>query len=159
MTRRYRLGGRVVWVLGLVLACGMARAKEEPLPPQFKYAGGTENLTEGCEGNLELNPEAMKFKCWGGAVEIPYSDISLMQYRSDISRKVRKLKVKWKVRPSDVSPILRSKKNRFFAVVFRDEGKPRVVILRVEPKAMRPYLAELDLRAAKRVEVESYEEY
>jgi hypothetical protein len=153
------LGWRIFWGLALLLACGMARAKEEPLPPQFRYAGGTESLPAGCEGNLELSPEAMKFKCWGGAIEIPYSAVSLMQYRSEVSRKVRRMKVKWAVRPNDVSPILRSKKNRFFAVVFREEGKPRIMILRVESKAMRPYLAELDLRAAKRVEVESYEEY
>ena len=141
------------------MVSGMALAKEEPLPPQFKYAGGTEKLSEGCEGNLELNPQAMAFKCLGSAIEVPYSAITLMQYRSSISRKVRRMKVKWKVRPNDVSPILGAKKNRFFTVVYRVEGKPRIMILRVQPKVMRPYLAELDLRSEKRVEVEGYEEY
>ncbi len=104
-----------------------------------------------------MSPEALAFRCRGSSVEIPYSSITLMQYRSDISKKVRKMKAEWKVRPTVISPIFGSKKNRFFAVVFRVDGKPRVLVLRVEPEAMRPYLAELDLRVEKRVEVQSYE--
>ena len=155
---------RITWALGaswglgaLLLVAGMVHAKEEPLSPQFKYAGGTENLIEDCEGNLELSPEALTFRCRGSSVEIPYSSITLMQYRSDISKKVRKMRVKWKVRPAVISPILGGKKNRYFTVVFRVGGKPRVMVLRVEPEAMRPYLAELDLRVERRVEVQSYE--
>jgi hypothetical protein len=33
------------------------------------------------------------------------------------------------------------------------------MVLEVRPVAMRPYLAEIDLKAGKRVEVEGYEEY
>jgi len=135
-----------------------ARAKDEPLPPQFKYWGGTEDVSEGCEGNLEINPEALTFRCWGGKIDIPYSSISAMEYRSEVSKRVRKMKVKWKVRPAAVSTILRAKKNRFFTVVYRVDQTPRVMVLRVEPRAMRPYLAELDLRSDQRVDVESYEE-
>ncbi len=135
-----------------------ARAKEEPLPPQFKYEGGTEDLPGSCEGNLEMNPEAMTFRCWGGVIEVPYSAITAMEYRSEVSKKIRKMKVKWKVQPDTVSPILKAKKNKFFTVVYRVEGSPRVMVLRVPPRSMRPYLAELDLRSDKRVNVESYEE-
>jgi len=147
-------------LLALLLASARPLSpREEPLEPQFKYAGGTESLSAGCEGNLELNPEAMTFKCLGGAIAVPYSAISLMQYRSDVSNRVLKMKVKWRARPEVVTPILGGKKNRFFTVVYRVDGKPHIMILRVRPEAMRPYLAELDLRAEKRVEVESYEEY
>ena len=145
-------------IVGLLLA-GTALAREEQPRPQFKYAAGTETLSAGCEGNLELNSEGMTFKCSGGSVSAPYSAISLMQYRSDVSKKVRKMKVKWTVRPEYTPPLFGGKRNRFFAVVFRTGGATRVVILRVQPGAMRPYLAEIDLRAEKRVEVESFEEY
>jgi hypothetical protein len=143
----------------LVLTAGAAVAREETPKPQFKYAAGTESLSDGCEGNLELSSEGLTFKCLEGEVTAPYSSISLMQYRSDISRKVRHLKVHWKVRPDYQWPIFSGKTNRFFSVVYHLKGATHVLILRVPPQAMRPYLAEIELRAEKRVEVESYEDY
>jgi hypothetical protein len=149
----------VCFVLGAWLTfSGFASPKKEPIPPQFKYAAGTESLSEGCEGNLEMNPEVMTFRCWGGEIEIPYAAIASMEYRSEVSKRVRKMKVQWKVRPAPVSAILKTKKNRYFAVVYRTGQTPHVVVLRVDPRAMRPYLAELDLRSDKRVEVETFEE-
>jgi hypothetical protein len=143
----------------LVVAAGVVAAREEAPKPQFKYAAGTENLPDGCEGKLELTSEGLTFQCPEGEVTAPYSAISLMQYRSDISRKVRHLKVRWKVQPDYQAPIFGGKQNRFFSVVYRLDGKTHVLVLRVRPQAMRPYLAEIDLRAEKRVEVESYEDY
>lgn len=142
----------------LVVGPAEVRAKDDPLPPQFKYSGGTEDLPEGCDGNLEVNPEALTFRCWSGKIDIPYSAISAMEYRSEVSKRVRKMKVPWRIRPSVPSTILKYKKNRFFTVVYRAESTPHVMVLRVEPPAMRPYLAELDLRSDKRVDVQSYEE-
>jgi hypothetical protein len=136
----------------------MASPKKEPLPPQFKYAAGTETLPDGCEGNLEINPEVMAFRCGGGEVEIPYAAIASMEYRSEVSKRVRTMKVQWKVRPAVDGAILKTKKNRFFTVVYRTGQTPHVVVLRVNPRAMRPYLAELDLRSDKRVEVETFEQ-
>jgi hypothetical protein len=147
------------FVVGLVVACTAgARAKDEPLPPQFKYAAGTEEIPEACEGNLEVNPDVLTFRCWAGKIDIPYSAISEMEYRSEVSKHVRKMKLKWTIRPEGDSSILKAKKNRFFTVVYREGQASHVMVLRVEPRAMRPYLAELDLRSDKRVEVESYEE-
>ncbi len=147
------------WALAALLLAGAALAREEQPRPQFRYAAGTESLSQGCEGNLEIGSEGLTFKCTGGSVSAPYTSISLMQYRSDVSRKVRRMKVKWTVRPEYVPPLFGGKRNRFFTVVFRTGGATRVVILRVQPAAMRPYLAEIDLKAEKRVEVESFEEY
>jgi len=147
------------WTVAALLLAGTLSAREEQPKPQFKYAAGTESLSQGCEGNLEIGSEGLTFKCVGGSVSAPYASISLMQYRSDVSRKVRRMKVKWTVRPEYVTPLLGGKRNRFFTVVFRTGDAIRVVILRVQPEAMRPYLAEIDLRAEKRVEVESFEEY
>jgi hypothetical protein len=141
-----------------ILPRNNAFAKEEPLTPQFKYAGGTENLPAACDGNLEMNPEVLTFHCSSGKIEIPYSAISEMEYRSEVSDRIRKMKVKWVVRPDAVSAILKTKKNRFFTVVYLSEQTPHIMVLRVEPQAMRPYLAELDLRSDKRVQVETYDE-
>ena len=101
----------------------------------------------------------MTFNCPGGQVAVPFPSITLMEYRHDISKRVRKMKVRWRVRPSYVEPIFAGKKNRFFTVVFSPDGAPRVIVLRVEPEDMRPYLAEIDLRSARRVEVQGYEQY
>jgi len=154
-----KLKKRIGWTVAALLLAGTLSAREEEPKPQFKYAAGTESLSQGCEGNLEIGTEGLTFKCLGGSVSAPYVSISLMQYRPDVSRKVRRMKVKWTVRPDYVPPIFGGKRNRFFTVVFRTEGATRVVILRVQPEAMRPYLAEIDLRAQRRVEVESYEQY
>ena len=156
---RLQRAGLLAGVLVLALTASPIAGGEESVRSQFKYAGGTENLSEGCEGNLELRPEFMAFTCRGGEVSVPYSSITLMQYRSGISLHVRRLKVPWIVHPVIFPQIVGGKKNRYFTVVYRLESRPRVLILRVQPDAMRPYLAELDLRAQKRVEVQSYEEY
>lgn len=152
---------RVTMLLALVALLGVqgsAREKDEQPAPQFKYIGGTEEISEGCEGNLEINPEAVTFRCLGGVVDVPYSAITLMQYRSDISRKVRKMKLKWKTQPDLPSPILKAKNNSLFTVVYQANGATRAMVLRVAPRTMRPYLAELDLRSEKRVEVQTYNE-
>lgn len=155
--RKFKRG--MGWTVAALLLAGTLSAREEQPKPQFKYAAGTESLSQGCEGNLEIGSEGLTFKCVSGSISAPYASISLMQYRSDVSRKVRRMKVKWTVRPEYVPPLFGGKRNRFFTVVFRAGDATRVVILRVQPGAMRPYLAEIDLRAEKRVEVESYEEY
>ena len=149
------------WALAtLLLAAGALAACEEPLRPPFKYAAGTENLREGCEGTLELTQEGMSFRYLGGAVNIPYASITRMEYRSDISSEVSKLKVKWRVRPPAYSkPLFGGKGHRFFAVVYRVDNASQVLVLRVPPGVMRPYLAEIDLNAGRRVEVENLEEY
>ena len=151
--------GLLAGVLVLALTASPMAGGEEAVRSQFKYAGGTENVSGGCEGNLELRPEFVAFTCRGGEVSVPYSSITLMQYRSGISRRVRRLKVPWKVNPIIFPQVVGGKKNRYFTVVYRLENQPRVLILRVHPDAMRPYLAELDLRSQRRVEVQSYEEY
>jgi hypothetical protein len=158
MTTNLKIG--LGWALAtLLLAAGTLSAREEPLRPQFKYAAGTENLLEGCEGNLELTQEGMSFRCLGGVVSIPFASITRMEYRSDISSRISRLKVKWKIRPVYSTPLFGGKKHRFFAVVFRVSNATHVLVLRVRPGMMRPYLAEIDLKANRRVEVENLEEY
>ena len=128
---------------------------EAPEKTQFKYAGGTEDLPQGCTGNLELASEALTFKCHQYVVAVPYASIDVMQYRPDDSKAVRKLKLKWKVTP----PGGGGKRNRYFTVKYAEGGATHVVVFKVLPEVMRPYLAAIDLKAGKRVEVKGYEDY
>jgi hypothetical protein len=79
-----------------------------------------------------------------------------MQFRPDVSPRVRKLKLKWTTYPSI---LIAGKQNRFFTVVCKKQGVIHVVVLRVDSLAMRPYLAEIELKSGKRVEVMPYEDY
>jgi len=122
---------------------------------QFKYAGGTEQMQQGCEGNLELSSDALTFRCASGSISAHYSSISLMQYRSDISRQVLKMNLGWKVKPK----LKHSKRNRYFTVLYNEGGSARAVVFDVTPQVIQPYFAEIDLKSGKRVEVQSHEEY
>ena len=143
----------------LLAAAAIVYGREEGIEPQFKYAAGTESISEGCEGNLELTSTGLTFRCSAGSITAPFSSISLMQYRNDVSRKVRKMKLKWKIKPNFVAPLLGGRRNRYFTVVFKDDELTHVMVLRVSPRAMRPYLAEIDLKSTRRVEVQGYENY
>ncbi len=149
-----------VCVMGLLPSVSFA-VREHAQKPAFKYIGGTMLLPDSCEGNLEMGNEAMIFECGERSVRIPYNTIRFMQYRPDISRKVRRLKPHWKVEPDIVSPIIGGKGNRIFTIVYREKPQDPVetLVLAVSPEAMRPYLAEIDLRAGQRVEVENLDDY
>jgi hypothetical protein len=143
----------------LLLAAIPAPARQEQLLTPFKYVGGTENVITGCEGQLELTPEGMTFRCSSGSINIPFHSVRHMEYRRNLSRKVRRAKLKWKVRPTIISPIFGGKRNRYFTVLFETENSTRAMVLDVHPQAMRPYLAEIDLKAGQRVEVEPSDDY
>ena len=160
MTHRFRRGLHYLLAAGLValVSAPLFAAEQEP-EPAFKYVGGTEILRAGCEGNLETSSTDMTFRCRSDAITIPYSSIAFMEYRSDLSRKVRRLKPKWKVRPEIWTPLFGRKRNRYFTVVFRAAETTRVVVLGVKSEDMRPYLAEIDLKSGIRIETQGYEKY
>ncbi len=122
----------------------------------FQYAGGSEKIEIDCAGKLEVTLEGLNFKCPGTSVDMPFSTISLMQFRPDVSLRVRKLKLKWSSFPTTLIPV---KHNQYFTVVWKKQGVTHVVVLRVDPLSMRPYLAEIELKSGKRVEVMPYEDY
>ena len=122
----------------------------------FQYAGGTEKIEIDCAGKLEVTLESLVFKCPGGSVVMPFSTIALMQFRPDVSRRVRKLKLKWTTYPNI---LMAGKQNRYFTIVCKKQGVTHVVVLRADPLSMRPYLAEIELKSGKRVEVMPYEDY
>lgn len=130
--------------------------EEKPKEAVFKYAGGTEKIPDGCIGRLEVAPDNLDFACFQYDIAVPYSSIHIMEYRPNVSRRVWKLRPKWKVRPMGGGG---GKLNRYFTVAFAQGGKTHVMVLEVLPDAMRPYLAEIDLKAGRRVEVMGYEDY
>lgn len=139
-------------LLSSAKVCGSNKKADEP---QFKYAGGTETIREGCTGNVELTSETLTFRCPDGSLTAPYASISLLQYRNNVSRQVRKMKLHWKVRPAGGG----GKRNRYFTIVYEEGGTNHAIVLEVTPQKMQPYLAEIDLKAGKRVEVQSHDEY
>lgn len=154
-TVRLMLGSVLIaWVAAAVPA-EARRKPQQPLPPPFEYAGGTEAVPPSCAGNLEVSSDSLIFKCPQRTVTMPFAAISVMQYRSDVSYRVSKLTVHWKAFPAKQG----GNKNRFFTIVYTYQAAAHVVILQVAPQSMRPYLAEIELKSGKRVEVEGYEYY
>ena len=147
-----------IWPLVCIflIPCGAAPGTEQPKEAIFQYAGGSEKIEIDCAGKLEVSDSGLIFKCPGATVDLPFSTITLMQFRPDISPQVRNLKLKWKTYPSI---LVAGKQNRYFTVVCKKQGATHVVVLRVDPLSMRPYLAEIELKSGKRVEVMPYEDY
>ena len=137
------------------LARSRTNDSERAREPQFKYAGGTEDVLAGCSGILKLASETMTYNCAQYSVTIPYAAIEIMQYRADVSRRVRKLKLKWRVPP----PAGGGHNNRYFTMLYRISGVSHVVILEVPNDEMRPYMAEIDLKCGRRVDVQRHEDY
>jgi len=127
--------------------------------PAFSYAGGTEAVPENCSGQLEVSQDAMVFRCAQNAVAIPLADITLMQYRPDVSHQVQKLNLRWKVEVKPVEGSNRKNENRYFTIVYAANGTPHAVVLEVKPLDMRPYLAEIEMKSGRRIQVMGYPPY
>jgi len=149
---------RKIWLLAVAMLVPLSASLgiEPSGEAVFQYAGGSERIEIDCAGKLEVTQEGLIFKCPGGAVDMPFAAITLMQFRPDISPRVRNLKLKWSSFPSI---LIAGKQNRFFTVVCKKQGVTHVMVLRVDPISMRPYLAEIELKSGKRVEVMPYEDY
>ena len=147
-----------IWplVFTLLVPSSAASAIEPTREAVFQYAGGTEKIEIDCAGKLEVTLDSLVFKCPGGSVVMPFSTITLMEFRPDVSRRVRKLKLKWTTYPNT---LIAGKQNQYFTIVCKKPGGTQVVVLRVDRVSMRPYLAEIELKSGKRVEVMPYEDY
>ena len=136
------------------IVCSIVRASCSRIVPSAAFTR-TEDVVYGCGGSVQLTTASLTFRCDQRTVAISFVAVSLMQYRPDISKKVRKMDLNWKLKP----PHGGGKKNRYFTIVYNEGGTSHAVILQVAPDAMRPYLAEIDLKSGKRVEVRGYESY
>lgn len=148
------------WVVSaLLVAAAWTYGGDKSAAPRFKYFAGTEKLPRGCSGMLQVTETMLNFTCAGEIIAVPYSSITLMQYRPGISKRVRRMKIKWGERARPSLPFVGGKDNRYFTVVFSRQGETRVMVLEVREQWMQPYLAEIDLKSGRRVEVKGHEEY
>ena len=132
---------------------GKRKPSEEPLP--FEYYAGTADIEHGCGGRLEVLRDALAFTCPGGTMSLPFAAITLMEYRPDISKRVLRMNIDWKVRPQQ----WKARENQYLTVVSNENGKIRALVLKVDSTALRPYLAEIELKSGKNVQVyRSYDE-
>ncbi len=139
----------------LLASTAQGRPKQKESDSHFTYVGGTVDLQPGCWGDLQITDQALNFQCGNSPLTIPYTSIKTMQYRPDVPSEIRKMKLMWKVRP----PGKHFKENRYFTVVFNDGAETQVLIMRVRPLPMRPYLAQIDLKSGRQIEVYGYEDY
>ena len=73
-------------LLGLFLLTGSVYGKHKKTDdPPFLYLAGTENIERGCGGKLQVLKEGFTFKCATGGFSLPFSAITVMQYRPDVS--------------------------------------------------------------------------
>lgn len=115
--------------------------------PFFEYVAGTEPMPQRCDGKLEVTKQALVFQCEGAAVTVPYKSITEMEYRPTVSKKIRKMKLNWVIKPSSSH----SKHQGFFTVLFSDNNQTHAIVLKVPDATMRPYMAEIDLRTGQAI--------
>jgi hypothetical protein len=130
---------------------------QETHEPQFTYAGGTENVAEGCVGVMQLTSHSMAYKCGKQTLIIPYDAIDVMEYRQDVSPHVWKMNPDWKVKPPQYN--IQNKKNHLFTLVYHDAGVAHIMVLDVPIDEMNPYLAEIELKTDRRVDVQRHDDY
>ena len=144
------------YVAGLIKTCDKILAMDaETIVPGHGPVGGKPELAEMRDYFVLIQREGKKRFDSGMSISAPYSSNNVMQYRSDISRQVLKMNLGWKVKPK----LKHSKQNRYFTVLYNEGGSARALVFDVTPQVMQPYLAEIDLKSGKRVEVQSHEEY
>lgn len=137
----------VLIVLVLLPSSSLGKHKKAEEPP-FQYLAGTENIPKGCAGKLDVLRDMFAFHCPAGSFNLPYSAITLMQYRPDVSEEVLAMKIPWTIAPQ----LPRTRGNSYFTIVAKEQGKLRAVVLRVDEDNMRPYFAEIELQSGKGVQ-------
>ncbi|MGA8184958.1 MAG: hypothetical protein WB819_15100 [Terriglobia bacterium] len=129
----------------LVMPQAWASSRNQAL---FKYVAGTESLPRDCMGKLEVTESQLVFQCAGKSLSVPYSDITKMEFLPRVSKKIRKMKLAWTLKPTSA----RGKHEGFFTVIYRSSSETHAIILRVRNETMRPYMAEIDLRTGRPIE-------
>lgn len=135
----------ILAALVLVVPQARARPRDQTL---FKYVAGTESLPKDCMGELEVTDSHLVFRCAQTSVSIAYDDITEMEFQPQVSKKIRKLKLGWTIKPTSS----RGKHKGFFTVLYHTGGQTRAIILQVRDETMRPYMAEIGLRTGRPIE-------
>ena len=122
-----------------------ARSRDQGL---FKYVAGTESIPQDCMGQLEVTDSHLVFQCDEKSVSISYDAITQMEFQPQVSKRIRKMKLAWTIKPTSA----RSKHEGFFTVLFRASRQMHAIILKVRDETMRPYMAEIDLKTGRPIE-------
>jgi hypothetical protein len=129
----------------LVALGGQARSQEQVV---FKYVAGTESMAKGCKGKLEVGASDLIFECAQLSLTIPYPSITQMEFQPQVSKKIRKMKLAWAIKPTSAH----SKHQGFFSVLYTEKGHTHAIILKTRDETMRPYMAEIDLKTGLPIE-------
>ena len=127
ITKHMAISIGLLMALLLLTSSSYGKHKNTEEPP-FQYLAGTENIEKGCAGKLQVLKEGFTFKCPAGTFSLPFSAITLMQYRPDVSAEVLAMKIPWKITPQ----LARVRENKYFTIVCNEQGKLRAVVLRVD---------------------------
>jgi hypothetical protein len=119
------------------------------------YVGGTiPNLPEGTVGSLDSTSEkAMKFNSPKGNFEIPYENITSLEYGQKAGRRLGVAII-----TGNVFYLLSKKRKHFLTIGFTDDNdKPQGVVMEIPKGTAKSFITILEVRSGKKVEYESEE--
>ncbi len=137
-------------IIGLILAESPALAKVEA--GEVMYVGGTiANLPEGSMGQLDTkNEKALVFHSGKGSFEIPYENITSLEYGQKAGRRlgVAITLTLW--------ALLSKKRKHFLTIGYTDANdKPQGVVLEIPKGTVKSTITVIEVRSGKKVEYES----
>lgn len=139
-------------LIAVLLLAPSAWGRSRNINSLFEYVAGTESISTGCEGKLDITDAALVYQCPEGSITVPYNSITAMEYRPRVSKEIRKMKLNWTVKP----PSSHSKHQAYFSVLYSEKGQTHAIILKTSPETMRPYLAEIGLRTGRTIHSRKY---
>lgn len=146
MNKRKIVKTAAVMAAALLLApAAWPRSQEQSV---FKYVAGTESMPKGCQGKLEVAESNLVFRCGDQSLTVPYKAITEMEFQPRVSKKIRKMKLAWALKPASSH----SKHQGFFSVLYSEKGQTHAIILQTRNDTMRPYMAEIDLKTGHPIE-------
>jgi hypothetical protein len=137
--------GALVASIVMFVPHAWARSHDESV---FKYVAGTEPLPKDCTGKLEVAKSDLVFQCGGQSLSIPYGAITQMEFQPRVSKKIRKMKLAWAIKPTSAH----GRHDGFFTVLYSSNGQTHAITLRARKDTMRPYMAEIDLKTGQPIE-------
>lgn len=125
------------------------------------YVAGTLKLPEGAEGSLNLDdPKVLRFTHKGGTVDIPYAQITSMEFGQKVGRRVgATIALGVTTLGLMALPMLFSKKKKHYLTLgyTNAEGFKEAAIFELAKGIVRESILILETRTGKRVEIDTEE--
>ncbi len=143
-------------VAGFLICCFVAQSMvlASVSGKEAMYVGGTiANLPEGTTGALDATDEkVLRFKSAKGNFEIPYENITSLEYGQKAGRRVGvAIAIGW-------IALFSKKRKHFLTIGWNDSNeKPQGVVLEIPKGTAKSFLIALEVRSGKKVEYESEE--